>query len=273
MKRLAIGILSDEIMPDFSKAAEYGISWGITLFELRTLRTGRVPDVDAEELREVDEVVRSRGLRITALSPGIFKHPLSDEEAIHFELETLLPETLSMAKKLRAPLVIAFGFRRREGEPPDGVRKAVEYMRQAAAAAERRGLKLAVENEPGFWCDSGSATASFIRKVGSAALGANWDPANAVGSQGGERAFPEGYRAVREVLVNVHVKDTRAGTLVKCVPVGEGVLDWRGQLRALARDGRVGHVTIETHCEPLISKSKLNVTTIQHYLKDINLDD
>ncbi|RIK68470.1 hypothetical protein DCC62_24265, partial [candidate division KSB1 bacterium] len=63
-----------------------------------------------------------------------------------------------------------------------------------------------------------------------------------------------------------HVKDTIKGSLVECVPVGEGKVDWQGQLRALARDKVVEHVTIETHCLPLIENSKKNLEVVRRML-------
>jgi sugar phosphate isomerase/epimerase len=121
-------------------------------------------------------------------------------------------------------------------------------------------MKLAVENEPGFWCDTGKNTAGIIRRAGAGALGANWDPCNAFGTP--ELPYPEGYEAVRDVMFNVHAKDTLEGALIQCVPIGEGVIDWSGQVSALLRDRPVGHITIETHCHPLVGNSKRNVETL-----------
>ena len=77
----------------------------------------------------------------------------------------------------------------------------------------------------------------------------------------------DGYRALKPWITNVHVKDTIAGALVQCVAVGEGVVDWPGQLRALAADRIVGHVTIETHCPPLVEKSRQNLETVRGILE------
>ncbi len=75
---------------------------------------------------------------------------------------------------------------------------------------------------------------------------------------------------MRRFIFDVHVKDTLAGSLIQCVPVGQGVIDWRGQLAALVRDRIVGHMTIETHCLPLIEKSRENVTTLRRMLGEIS---
>ena len=49
-------------------------------------------------------------------------------------------------------------------------------------------------------------------------------------------------------------------------PVGEGICDWAGQMRALARDGVVEHVTIENHCGPKMAVGLQNLRTLQSYV-------
>ena len=267
MHRLEFGMVSDEISPDFNEAARYGREWGISIFELRVLRTGRIPAVDQGELREVQALVKSNGLRITALSPGIFKLPLSQTTKLEEELVTTLPRTLALAREFGASLVIAFGFQREQNEKSETFSRAVDFMSRAAEKAGKEGIRIIIENEPGFWCDSGANTAKLIQAVNSPHLRANWDPCNGYGTA--ERPFPEGYEAVKQYIVNVHVKDTKEGTLIRCVPVGEGAVNWKGQLAALVRDQLVRHITIETHCLPLVENSKQNVETLKHYLADI----
>ena len=164
-------------------------------------------------------------------------------------------------------MVIVFGFQREAGESEDNMHRVVEWMARAAEQASRAGIRLVIENEPGFWCDSGVNTAAIIQKVDSPWLRANWDPCNGYGTP--ERPFPEGYASIRPFVGNVHVKDTVEGSLIRCVPVGEGVVDWKGQLEALVRDGTVDHVTLETHCLPLIENSKKNADTLRSYLSEI----
>ena len=266
-----MGIVSDEVSVIFREAVGLAKNWGVSLFELRCLRTGRIPNVDRSDIHEVLDIVGSEKIKITALSPGIFKHSISQRDRIEHELDTVLPATIALAKELRTPLIIVFGFIHEPNEPTGNFEKAVDYMTRAARTAEQHDIRIAIENEPGFWCDTGSATARFVKCVGSKALGVNWDPANAVGT--GERPFPEGYRAVKDFVFNVHVKDTKENSLVKCVPVGEGIVNWRGQLRAISKDTSLRHVTIETHCTPLVEKSRQNVETVSNYLREFCRDD
>jgi len=261
-----VGIVSDEISNDFVEAMHYASLWGISLMEIRLLKSGRVPRVEKEEIDTVQRYVREGGVRITALSPGLFKHSLSKRNALEEELNVSLPRTIEMAEMLSAPLIIVFGFQREQDEPENNRDLAVDFFRRAASIAERAGVRLAVENEPGFWCDTGANTRSIIDDVGSRAFGANWDPANAYGTA--ETPYPDGYLAIKDRICNVHAKDTRQGSLVQCVPIGEGAVDWDGQIRALVQDTIVSHVTIETHCLPLIHNSQKNVETLRRMIRN-----
>jgi len=182
------------------------------------------------------------------------------------ELHDTLPETFRLAQRLDTKTVIVFGFQRSSRDGAGEEQKAFDLLRQAALLAQQHGLVLAVENEPGFWCDTGVNTARMLAQVNSPALRANWDPGNAVGTE--EIPFPTGYHAIKNWIGNVHVKDTIMGSLVECVPVGEGKVDWRGQLQALARDQIVKHVTIETHCLPLLENSKKNLESVRKILAE-----
>jgi sugar phosphate isomerase/epimerase len=266
MSPLALGIVSDEVDLDFGSAARHAAGWDITRFEIRCLRTGRVPAVDPAEMREVAARVRDGSVMITALSPGTFKHPLSRAREIEEELDSVLPRTITMARELGAGMIITFGFHREEGESEGNRGKAVAYLRHAADLVAKEGMKLAVENEPGFWCGTGAQTRSIIGEVGSPAFGANWDPCNAYGTD--ERPYPDGYAAIKDVILNVHAKDTRKGALIQCVPIGDGVIDWRGQLSALVRDRPVQHVTIETHCHPLVENSRRNAEVLRTLMRE-----
>ncbi|HEX9655641.1 MAG TPA: sugar phosphate isomerase/epimerase family protein [Bacteroidota bacterium] len=264
---IEVGIVSDEISSDFVEAMHFASLWDVSIVEIRLLKSGRVPNVGKEDIEEVRQYIRRGDIRITALSPGIFKHPLSKLNELEEELNSALPRTIEMAKSLNASLIIVFGFKREQDEPESHYNVAVNFLRRAASIAERAGVKLAVENEPGFWCDTGTNTRKIIDDVGSPFLGANWDPANAYGTA--ETPYPDGYLAIKDRIFNVHVKDTRQGSLVQCVPVGDGVLDWDGQIRAIVHDKIVSHVTIETHCLPLIQNSQRNVGVLRRMIRNV----
>ena len=128
-------------------------------------------------------------------------------------------------------------------------------------------MVIAIENEPGFWCDTGTNTAAILKEINSIHLRANGDPANALGTD--EVPYPNGYKALKPYIANVHVKDTIEGSLLRCVPVGQGKIAWKEQVRALLEDNIVSHLTIETHCLPLIQQSEYNIRTLRTYMEEV----
>ena len=264
---MRIGIVTDEISPDIREAFSLGVSWGIHDFEFRTSRSGRVPFISDEDLEILLSARKEFGVTITALSPGTFKIPVDDTAAVEKDLTEVLPATMKLAHRLNTQFVITFGFLRSVGPEESEFEHVVQVLRKAAKLAEGEGITLALENEPGFWADSGKKTAKLLATVNSKYLRANWDPANALGVE--NYPFPAGYEVLKPWVVNIHVKDAMKDSTLACVPVGKGKINWEGQLRALIRDGKLSHVTIETHCLPLIEKSKENVGTLKRLLKKI----
>lgn len=261
---MRIGFVTDEISPDVEEAIRVGTAWGVRDYELRMIGDRRVPEVSPRDVEQMLRLKNGYDIQITAVSPGVFKYGVEENDQLEQELRQTLPATFRLAHMFGAPIVIVFGFLRSEQELPAHEQKVVEIFREVAELAQRQGLVVAVENEPGFWCDSGKNTARILSRVDSRSLRANWDPANAVGTD--EAPFPQGYESIKTWLANVHVKDTAKSTLVECVPVGEGKVDWPGQLRALLHDRILDQVTIETHCQPHMEESERNLKVVREML-------
>lgn len=263
---MRIGFVTDEISPDIKEAIEIGVSWQIKDYEIRVVGNNRIPHISEADIQQIIDLKNKHNLQITALSPGTFKNGLSDTQQIEHEINEVLPKTFRLAKLFDSKMVIVFGIKRAEGDLPENEEKVIAIFQQVAKMAQNEGLTVAVENEPGFWCDSGSGTARILEKVNSPYFKANWDPANAAGTT--ETPFPDGYETLKKWIVNVHIKDTKKSALLKCFPVGEGIIDWPGQIKALLKDKPVEHVTIETHCLPLVEKSKHNLKVIRKLLQE-----
>ncbi|MDZ7291836.1 MAG: sugar phosphate isomerase/epimerase [candidate division KSB1 bacterium] len=264
---MRIGIVTDEISTDVHEAIGLGVGWGIKDYELRVVGETRVPAITPATVDALLQLKNKFGIRYTALSPGTGKGSIDDQQTLARELDETLPATFALAKKLETHLVIIFGFQRLPHQPDALETEVVEAFRRIAFLAEQHGLMLAIENEPGFWCDTGRNTARILAAVNSPFLRANWDPANALGTD--EVPYPDGYEALKKWIFNVHVKDTIKGALLECVPIGEGRIDWEKQIQALVRDDLVKHVTIETHCHPLIENSQKNLQRLRQILQQL----
>jgi sugar phosphate isomerase/epimerase len=132
-----------------------------------------------------------------------------------------------------------FTFRRAGRDAPiPGA--ALDLLARAAEACREKGVEMLLENSPTCWGNTGQHLAHIARSIG---VRVTWDPANAAAS--GEQAYPTGYRAVRDRVAHVHLKnwDPAQGH----VYLERGVVDLAGQLCALEADGYRGYYCIESH--------------------------
>jgi len=266
---LEIGFVTDEISINLQDAIKTGVSWGVKMYEIRVIGDKRIPAISKQDIQDLIDLKKEHGLEFTALSPGIFKLPIGNDKELELELNETLPRTIEIAHQVGAGMIITFGFHKVKDEKPENRKLAVEILRNAAQRAQENDIILAVENEPGFWCDTGSNTADILAQVDSPVIGANWDPANAIGTN--EKPYPDGYNLLKPYIKNVHAKDTDTHALDRCVPVGKGLVDWQGQIRALLQDRIVPHITIETHVEPLKENSLQNIETIKKYITNAEM--
>lgn len=273
---MKISIITDEISADPETAIELGTEWGVHDFELRGFFTDRAPRLSAYQKQRLKDVLIEYQARIVAVGPGLFKFAYPSPSAPrlplgwmdlagyenwaeaqrlhHYHLNELLPASLDYANELGAQLVIIFGFDRAgapPGPPPDEV---LNCLRLAAERASAAGLDLAIENEDGFWADTGARSAQIVRAINHPSLGINWDPGNAFFA--GDEPYPAGYEEVRGLVRHVHFKDARRDSDGTLRYISEGQVEWAGQMRALSADGYDGFISIETHMRPKVAAAR-----------------
>ena len=116
---------------------------------------GWKPWGDPVEILAVEEVVEREGVRITALSPGLFKNT-SDAAGFAREMAEVYPKAAELAHRWDLPGLIVFGFHKQgatesnaaefssDGPPPE----IVEWLAKAGERAQADGLDLMIEPEP-----------------------------------------------------------------------------------------------------------------------------
>jgi sugar phosphate isomerase/epimerase len=121
----------------------------------------------------------------------------------------------------------------------------VRALAEAVERAQDAGLELALENEHECNIGTGAEARWVLDLIPSPSFGLVWDPGNE--AMMGSEPFPGGYSHVRGRVTHVHLKDVDdEGNWTK---VGTGIIDYPGQLRALAEDGYAGVLSLETHYE------------------------
>lgn len=261
---MQLAFITDEISQDVSTALEIGTKWGICCYELRGIYLQRLPEISDNIMSLIEQYIQEYKVNILAISPGAFKVSL-DSEKLDYHRGSLLEKSFRLAKRLSVDKVIIFGVKKTPENSEKDYEKVIKVLSEAADKAKDFGLKLAVENEPGFWADTGTNTARIVKDVGMDNLGINWDPGNCLYTD--ERPFPEGYWKVKDNIMGIHLKDgLKEKRSYVYVPLGEGEVDWEGQLLALIKDRYKGTLTIETHFSPKVEGSKKCLD----YLRQLN---
>jgi sugar phosphate isomerase/epimerase len=172
----------------------------------------------------------------------------ADEEKakrlLDHHIHRLLPDSIEAAKALGAQTIICWSFQPQEhGPTPDG---AVQILRDAAAKAGAAGVQLLIEVS-----DWASRTADLVKRVNHPAMAISWTPASAYAA-GDHTSFPDGYDLVRPYVRHVHFKDVIVRENGDYAWGLDGLIDWRGQIKALAEDGYDGFISVEPHVRPKI---------------------
>ncbi len=269
------GAVTDELDDDLERALGIARDLEMAAVELNQVWGRNIVELEEEEVARAARFLTEAGVSLVSIDPPCFKPCVLDhlpvgrvaddpEVARHLRM---LDRALLLARRLGAPFVRVFSFRRSGmiglGNPsplrPAGgpipeemLDRVAEGLREAARRAEEAGIILLLENVRSCWANTGRNSAAVLEAVDSPALQALWDPGNDYVSGG--VPYPDGYEAVRPHMLHVHVKDASvvdpASGLTRWEPIGEGEIDYQGQIRALLEDGYTGVVSLETHWRP-----------------------
>ena len=258
-KTMRISLITDEVSNDPATAFELGRRWGIEHFELRHAYRWRVPVGPAWAAERVAAAVRDYGVRVTAISPGLFKPtmrtdgstvPISTDtpEEVRRHLRELLPAFFGFAESVGARNIVVFALRRGEADGSTPPQIVIDSLAEAAEEAAAENFQLLLENGAGSWADTAEASAAILEAVDCPHLRLTWDPANAAWADPQTDPVAGGYPLVAPHVGSVHVKDLVVGDAgCAWATLGEGIIDWPKQLGLLADGGYDGFLTAEPH--------------------------
>ena len=249
---MKFGVVSDEIDRDFATAVRVGKAAGLWRYEIRSLKSGRVPLCDPDELREVERIAAGEGVEITAVSPGLFKMAETDADFAQAMAE-VYPRAAELAHRWKLPGMIVFGFHKPGAteenaaalSPAPVPGRVIDWLAAADDRAQADGLLLMIEPEPICWADTSTSAARMIEQSGARNLRINYDPGNVAWFRHCDPI--DEFDEASPWIANVHVKDwlPPAGF----VPAGEGTIDYRAHFVALKRSGYTGPISLEPHMD------------------------
>jgi sugar phosphate isomerase/epimerase len=259
-----ISVINDEISQDFDHACfvaahDFGMNW----IELRSMWGKNTMDLSAAQIDEARGILANHNLRVTDIASPLFKTdwpgaPRSQygskgdmhgaAEATFKQQDELLERSIALAKQFKTDRIRCFDFWRLDDVAP--YRAAIdEKLRSAAETAGSQGVLLVLENE--FACNTATSreAARTMNAIQTPHLALNWDPANAV-MRGELDAFPGGWDALpKNRIHHCHCKNAikNAEGKIEWSAVGNGIIDWTAQFRALRQAGYHEAVSLETH--------------------------
>lgn len=253
-------VITDEITQDFERALDVMLEYGVRDAELRGLWGTNVMDLSPEQMQRAKTALQERGMRACGIASPLYKTYLLPREGaassgpLHLAQERsledqlgLLERAIELTRYFDTNLIRIFAFWHQGDLTEEVFDKIVAALRPGVARAEEAGVVLGLENEHACFLRTGAETGRALAEINSPSLRGIWDPGNAY--MAGEVPFPTGYAAMRPYLEHIHVKDARRGAdgSQEWAIVGEGEIDYRGQIRALVEDGYTGLVSLETH--------------------------
>jgi L-ribulose-5-phosphate 3-epimerase len=258
-----VAVINDEISQDFDHACyvashDFGLQW----IELRGMWNKNLTNLDASEISEARAILAKYRLRVTDIASPLYKvdwpgAPLSKQSERRDEFNAqsdfnqqaaLLEHCIDLAKTFGTDRIRCFDFWRLDDVKP--YRAAMnEILRKAAKRCAKSKMILLLENEMSCNTATGAEAAATLAAVTEPNFMLNWDPGNAATFPGSD-PYPKGY----DLLPKKRIGHCHAKSVVRepdgkwqWAAVGQGVVDWVGQLRALDRDGYRYAVSLETH--------------------------
>jgi len=266
---MKLGVICDGISRDLAHTVDVMDEFGLDHAELQFVGDKEVGDHSAEEIREIDALLRDRGKPVSCLSRHVFaglttaNTPGDQDHTRHMDA---LKRVIEMAHIVGAPLVRIMTNRKEQilwghgGAEKWNVAhgawdKTLPLIAPAVDLARTEGVTLVVETGNGTMVNSCYTGRKLIDDLDAkGVLKVLWDPANNCWCH--ERAFPDGYDEMRGgYLGHVHIKDVEVDTPRATLTVkrmGEGQLadQFAPMAQALREDGYDGVISFESVFHP-----------------------
>jgi len=257
-----LSVINDEVSQDFDHACsvaarDFGLHW----IELRAMWNKNVTDLDTNQLAEARRILKKYDLRVTDIAsplykvdwPGAPRKGVQERDQFHAandfgQQDALLEHCIELTHTFSTDRIRCFDFWRLENQTP--YREAInQKLRQAAETCAQHNVILLLENEMSCNTATGEEAAAVLHAITNRNFMLNWDPGNA-GTFPGAVPYPKGFDLLpKNRIGHCHAKNVtrQPGGKFEWEPVGTGVVDWVGQLRALRLDGYHYAVSLETH--------------------------
>lgn len=242
MQRFSLGAVTDVFSPDVAAAASEMRRLGLGGAELRTIHGRNILEAGLDEAETAIAALRENNLEVVAIASPLLKCGLDEWKA----QSQYVDRVFDVATLAGARIVRVFSGSR-VAQPAASFERVVDILQDLADKAAHRGLIVGIENDRACNIATAQEMAGVLAAIDHSNLQVVWDPASAYIS--GENPFPSGYRMLDATRIAlVHAKDcTLKGHKPVWAALGDGDIEWQGQIDALAADGYDGFIHLETY--------------------------
>ena len=266
---MKLGVICDGISRDLAHAVDVMDEFDLEYAELQFIGDTEVGDHSAEEIGEINSLLRDRGKPVSCLSRHIFAGLTTANvpgDELHTKHMDALKRVIDMAHVVGSPLVRIMTNKKeqilwgRNGAEKWNVAhgawdKTLSLIAPACDLARDAGVTLVVETGNGTMVNSNWTARKLIDDLDAKdVLKILWDPANNCWCH--EEAWPRGYETAKDgYLGHIHIKDVQVDTPSATLEVrrmGEGQLadQFQPVANALRADGYDGVISFESVYHP-----------------------
>lgn len=246
-----LGVIGDEVSQDFATVVNFVKEFNLHSIEIRSVWDKLPHQLTDADINQMKSLIDGTGIQIIGIASPFFKCDM-DNAAERKEHLDILKGCIRTAKAFDTHLIRTFVFWD-TGETEARWDEIIAAYDEPRRIADGEGVILGMENESTTSLSTAKLTARFIEEIDSPNVRAIWDPANEAHAKDGETPYPDAYNRLKPTMLHAHLKDAGANPdtgEMESVPVGEGIIDWQGQLQAFVNDGYEGHLCLETHWRP-----------------------
>ena len=259
-----LGTITDGISRDFEYALDTMVETGLEYVELQYLWEKQVGDLTDADVERVKGLIEARDLKVSCISHHNLSALPVDTAVVapaYREHITTLQRCINVAQALGTNLVRIFSFRKEMvlfGAEPvisEGAwTTLMNRLEEPLQIADAAGITLVMETAISGNVTSGLLARKLIDALDVPHLKVLWDPCSSLYCT--EVPYPDGYEAIREHIVHVHLKDgvvnLPAATFDFCA-MRQGQMDpyYNDIVGALKRDGYEGAISLESVYTPV----------------------
>ncbi|MBN1975191.1 MAG: sugar phosphate isomerase/epimerase [Sedimentisphaerales bacterium] len=240
-----LSAFADEVTDDFNGQVEYLVSENIKYIEPRFVNKKNIMDLSKSEQAEARKIIRSNGLKVSAIGSPMGKVRLNEPFEPHLDK---FKRAIDLAIFFETPYIRIFSYYPPDGEKIENYRGRV-LERLAAQADLLSGIDVTMvhENEAGIYGHTAQNCADIIKAVGSPKIRLVYDPANFVWGEKITDNMESCWPLMKPYIVHIHIKDWKLGSKDTGSIPGQGDAQIKELLAELAAMNYDGCLTMEPH--------------------------